>query len=59
MAHVLALLDAAGARAYAQERVRHASADARQALDEVAPGAIATPHAALAELLDALTERNE
>ena len=59
VARVLALLDAAGARAYAQEQVRHASADARQALDEVASEAVAAPHAALVELLDALTERNE
>jgi len=59
VAHVLALLDAAGARAYAQEQVRHASASARQALDEVTPIAVATPHGALAELLDALTERDQ
>jgi geranylgeranyl diphosphate synthase, type I len=59
IAHVLALLDAAGARVYAQEQVRYASTDARLALDEVAPGAVAAPHAALAELLDALTERDE
>ena len=59
VARVLALLDAAGARTYAQEQVRHASVDARQALDQLAPESAAAPHAALAELLDALAERNE
>jgi geranylgeranyl diphosphate synthase type I len=59
VAHVLALLDAAGTRAYAQEQVRYASANARQALDDVAPGAVIAPHAALAELLDTLVERDQ
>ena len=59
VARVLALLDAAGARAYAQEQVRHASADARLALDVVATVAAAAPHAALAELLEALVERDQ
>jgi geranylgeranyl diphosphate synthase, type I len=59
VAHILTLLDAAGARAYAQQHVRNASADARRALDELAPKAVAAPHAALAELLDALIERDQ
>ena len=59
VAQVLELLDAAGVLGYAQEQVRDASADARQALDQLASEAVAEPHVALAELLDALTERNE
>ncbi len=57
--HVLALLDAAGAREFAQEQVRHASAEARQALASVASSAVPVPHAALGELLDALIERDQ
>ncbi len=56
---ILALLDAAGARDYVQAEVRRASAEARRALDEVAATAVAAPHAALAELLDALVEREQ
>ncbi len=56
---VLALLDAAGARQYAQEQVAAASAEARRALDELSRGAVKAPHAALGELLDALAEREQ
>jgi len=54
---VLALLDAAGARPYVQQHVAVATAEARRALDAVAPAA--APHAALGELLDALVERQQ
>lgn len=56
---ILALLDAADARACAQEQVRIASAEARRALDAVAATAVAAPHAALGEMLDALIERQQ
>lgn len=59
VAAVLALLDAADARAYVQEQVRIASAEARRALDDVAAAAVAEPHAALGEMLDALIERQQ
>jgi geranylgeranyl diphosphate synthase type I len=56
--HILALLDVAGARAFAEAQVRRASADARSALGDVEMHASRAPHAALAELLDALIERD-
>ncbi len=56
---VLALLDAAGAREFAQEQVRRASTEARYALASVASFAVPIPHAALGELLDALIERDQ
>jgi geranylgeranyl diphosphate synthase type I len=56
---ILELLDAAGARAFVQAQVYAASAEARRALDDAAPAAVAAPHAALGELLDALVERQQ
>ncbi len=57
--HVLALLDAIGAREFAQEQVHRASAEARQALASVVSVAVPIPHAALGELLEVLIEREQ
>lgn len=56
---VLRLLDAAGARAYAQAQVIAASAEAQTALDELSPGVAPAPHAALGDLLAALMDRQQ
>jgi geranylgeranyl diphosphate synthase type I len=56
---ILELLDAAGAHAFVQAQVAAASDAARRALDDVLPTAVAAPHAALGELLDALIERQQ
>jgi len=55
--HLLALLDAAGARPYAEARVQEAIAEARQALHVAVPAAEPLAHVALGELLDALVGR--
>ena len=52
--HILALLDAAGARAYAETRVQDAIAEARQAMQAAALVAEPSAHAALGELLGTL-----
>ena len=55
---VLALLDQAGARPYAEALVRAATTEAHAALRAAAPSAVPAPHRILGELLDALVVRS-